>query len=110
MFEYIWRDVMKNLIFKTGMLLLIILMMPSESFSNSWTCHHEKLTRNVVIFYPNAPARLPCKVYYTKPNENLMPRTLWKAEYDDNFCERKAVEFINKLESWKWQCSSDNDQ
>lgn len=101
---------MKNLIYKSCVLLLTILVMPSESFANSWTCHYAELTRNVVIFYPNEPATLPCKVYYTKPNENVMPRTLWKAENDDSYCERKAVEFIKTLESRGWQCSNDNDR
>jgi hypothetical protein len=63
----------------------------------------------VLIIYPNEPAKLPCKVYYAKPKENLIPRALWKAEYDEKYCERKAVEFIKKLESLDWQCSSDND-
>ena len=101
---------MKHLIYKSWGLLLIILIMPSESFANSWTCHYAELTRNVVIFYPNAPAKLPCKVYYTKPKENVMPRTLWKAEHEDDYCERKAVEFIERLESWGWQCSIDDEQ
>jgi hypothetical protein len=85
-------------------------MMPSDSFANSWTCHYAELTRNVVIFYPNEPNRLPCKVYYTKPDENLMPRVLWKAENENNYCDRKAVQFIKRLESWGWQCSIDNAQ
>lgn len=101
---------MKNLICKSWMLLLTIFIMPSESFANSWTCQYAELTRNVVIFYPNEPATLPCKVYYTKPDENVMPRTLWRAEHDDTYCERKAVEFIKTLESKGWQCSSDSDR
>jgi hypothetical protein len=64
----------------------------------------------VVIFYPNEPATLPCKVYYTKPKENVMPRTLWKAEHDDTFCKHKAIDLLNNLESHGWQCSSDTDQ
>ncbi|MEW8525216.1 MAG: hypothetical protein AB2552_19405 [Candidatus Thiodiazotropha endolucinida] len=101
---------MKNLIYKSCALLLTILVMPSESFASSWTCQYSELTRNVVIFYPNEPASLPCKVYYTKPDENVMPRTLWKAKNDDHYCERKAVDFIKTLESRGWQCSSDNDR
>lgn len=101
---------MKNHIYKSLVPLLTVLIMPSESFANSWSCHYAELTRNVVIFYPNAPTTLPCKVYYTKPKENIMPRTLWKAEHDDTYCERKAVEFIETLESKGWQCASDNDQ
>ncbi len=110
MFDCTLRDVMKNLIFKSLVSLLTFLVMPSESFANSWTCHYAELTRNVVIFYPNEPNTLPCKVYYTKPKENIMPRTLWKAEHEDTYCERKAVEFINNLESKGWQCASDNDR
>ncbi|MBW9275043.1 MAG: hypothetical protein K1563_15290, partial [Candidatus Thiodiazotropha sp. (ex. Lucinisca nassula)] len=71
---------MNNLIYKSCVLLLTVLVMSSESLANSWTCHYADLTRNVLIFYPNEPARLPCKVYYTKPKENVMPRTLWNAE------------------------------
>ena len=100
---------MKHLIYKSWVFLLTALVMPSESFADSWTCHHGGLTRNVVIFYPNAPARLPCKVYYAKPTENAMPRTLWKAENEDNYCDRKAAEFVKRLESLDWQCSIDDD-
>ncbi|MEW8011111.1 MAG: hypothetical protein AB2818_08725 [Candidatus Thiodiazotropha sp.] len=110
MFEYIWRDAMKNLVYKLWVLLLTIFMTPSDSFANSWTCHYAELTRNILIFHPNEPATLPCKVYYAKPKENVMPRTLWKAENDDDYCERKAVEFIKTLESRGWQCSRDNDR
>lgn len=101
---------MKNLIYKSYALLLTIFVIPSESFSSSWTCHYSELTRNVVIFYPNEPAGLPCKVYYSKPKENVIPRTLWNAENDDTYCERKAIEFIKTLESRGWQCSIDNHQ
>jgi hypothetical protein len=85
-------------------------MIPSVGFAKSWTCHYGELTRNLVIFYPNDPATLPCKVYYAKPKENVIPRTLWNAEHDDTYCERKSVEFIETLESKGWQCASDNDQ
>lgn len=110
LFESIRRDVMKNLIYKLCIPLLTILMIQTESFASSWTCHFAELTRNVVIFYPNEPATLPCKVYYAKPKENVMPRTLWNAEHDNTYCDRKAVELLNTLESKGWQCSRDNDQ
>jgi hypothetical protein len=86
---------------------ITLLIIPSVSIADSWACHYQDLTRNVVIFYPNAPAKLPCKVYYTKPDENLMPRTLWRAAAEENYCKRKADEFIVKLESWGWKCSID---
>ncbi|MES9993885.1 MAG: hypothetical protein ABW098_18200 [Candidatus Thiodiazotropha sp.] len=101
---------MKKQIHQSCLLLVSILLLPSASFADSWSCHYAELTRNVVIFYPNEPAVLPCKVYYTKPKENVMPRTLWKAENDETYCERKAVEFVEMLESKGWSCSSDVEQ
>jgi hypothetical protein len=109
MLYYIWTNLIKNLPNKAWLLPLIILTIPSVSCANSWTCHYGELTRNVVIFYPNEPSKLPCKVYYTKPNENVMPRTLWKAEHEDTYCERKAIEFTGTLESKGWHCSLDDD-
>ena len=100
---------MRHLISKSWGLLLATLIMPHESFADSWTCHYQELTRSVTIFYPSAPSKLPCKVYYAKPNENVIPRTLWKAEHEENYCQRKAVGFIEKLESLGWQCSIDNE-
>jgi hypothetical protein len=38
-----------------------------------------RTTREVVVFYPAAPARLPCKVFYAKPEENVLPRIFLKA-------------------------------
>jgi hypothetical protein len=101
---------MKIQIYQSWLLLLPILMLPSGSFADSWTCSYAELTRNVVIFYPNEPAVLPCKVYYTKPKENVMPRTLWKAENDETYCKRKAMEIIGSLESKGWRCSVDKEQ
>ncbi len=90
--------------------LLILLGMATESFASTWTCRYAELTRNLVIFYTNAPAQLPCKVYYTKPMENVLPRALWKAQNEENYCERKAEEFIEKLRSWGWRCTRDHLQ
>lgn len=100
---------MKHINYRSWLPALTTLIVASNCFANSWTCSYETLTRHVVIFYPNAPAKLPCKVYYTKPNENVIPRTLWKAETDENFCDEKAAEFVSRLESWGWKCRSDNE-
>jgi hypothetical protein len=75
--------------------------------ASSWTCQQAGLTRQVLVFYREAPALLPCEVIYAKPDENAMPRALWKAENQQNYCEQKAVEFIKKLRSLGWQCVSD---
>ena len=88
--------------------MLAFIGITSESIASSWTCHNAKLTRHVTVFYPETPAPLPCKVYYTKTTENLLPRVLWKAENNEGYCEHKAEEFVERLRSLGWQCSSDS--
>lgn len=75
--------------------------------ADSWTCHQGKLTRNVTVFYPEEPARLPCEVFYSKPTENVMPRATWNSQHEAGYCERKAAAFVDKLRSLGWQCSTD---
>lgn len=99
---------MRHRDFSAWMCLLAFLGMVSESTASSWTCQNAKLTRHVTVFYPDAPAPLPCKVYYSKVSENALPRVLWRAENNEDFCERKAEEFVEKLRSLGWQCSSDS--
>ncbi len=36
-----------------------------------------------------------------------MPRALWKATYDESFCERRAAEFAAQLQAWGWRCNSE---
>jgi len=99
---------MKSLDFKSLFLLLVFLGLVSEVSASTWTCQKDELIREVIVFYPEAPARLPCKVFYSKPNENVLPRALWEAKNTQSFCERRAAEFIEKLSSSGWQCSIQN--
>jgi hypothetical protein len=85
--------------------LLVILGLASEVSASSWTCRNAGVTREVVVFYPNAPAPLPCKVFYGKPKQNVLPRPLWEASHTKGYCERQAVEFVKKLTSSGWRCS-----
>ena len=100
-------DAMKYLNFGTPVYLLVFLGLASEVSASSWICQSGKLTREVVVFYPEAPARLPCKVFYSKPKENVVPRALWESKNTHNFCEHKAAEFVEKLSSSGWHCSGD---
>ena len=98
---------MKYLNYGSPVCLLVFLALASDvSASPSWTCQNAELTRHVVVFYPEAPARLPCKVFYSKPKENVLPRALWESQNTQNYCERKAEEFIEKLSSSGWRCFS----
>jgi hypothetical protein len=99
---------MKYLNLGSLMCLLLVLETASEVSASTWTCQKAELTRQVVVFYQQAPARLPCKVIYAKPEEDVLPRTLWKATNTQNYCEHKAAEFVEKLSSWGWFCVGDD--
>jgi hypothetical protein len=88
--------------------LLVILGLAPEVSASSWTCQKADLVRQVVVIYQKAPARLPCKVFYAKPNENVLPRALWESEYQQNYCEHKAAAFVEKLATLGWRCSGDD--
>jgi hypothetical protein len=87
--------------------VLAFLGLAGQVSANSWTCQNAGFIRQVVVFYPDEPVQLPCKVFYAKPNENVLPRALWEAENTHNYCEQKAEEFIKKLSSHGWHCYSD---
>ena len=103
-------DVMKYRKYGSHVCLLVFLELASvaSASSSSWSCQADKHTREVVVFYPEAPARLPCKVYYAKPEENVLPRALWKATNTQNYCEHRAKELVEKLSSTGWRCFLDN--
>jgi hypothetical protein len=86
--------------------LLVFLGLAAEVSADSWICRKGELTREVVVFYPKAPSRLPCEVYYSKPKENVLPRSLWEATNTHGYCERKAAGLVEKLSSSGWHCSS----
>lgn len=90
---------------------LLVLLGPASNVSaSSWTCQKAGLTREVLVFYPEAPERLPCKVFYSKPNENVLPHALWEAKNRENYCERKAAGFVEKLSASGWRCVSDDQK
>ena len=78
--------------------------------ADSWTCEYADLKRHVVVYYPDAPAPLPCEVFYSKPQENVVPRKLWEAAHSEGYCERKAAAFVARLESWGWRCAVDEPE
>ena len=87
--------------------LPVLLAATMVVFAESWTCQKGDLTRQVLVFYPEKPALLPCEVFYSKPREDVVPRALWQADNIKGYCERKAAEFVVKLESWGWHCRAD---
>lgn len=88
-------------------LLLSCVGLAAPSWAESWVCRQDDLVREVTVDYRMAPSPLPCSVYYTKRTESAMPRPIWQATNEAGYCERKAEELVEKLESWGWQCSVD---
>lgn len=72
-----------------------------------WTCLQDGLVREVTIYYPRAPEKVPCEVFYSKRHENAVPRALWSANHEVGYCERKAEAFVEKLRALGWQCSAE---
>lgn len=72
--------------------------------NESWACKQGDLTREVLVIYPEAPALLPCRVFYSKPDENVVPRVIWEARNTEGYCKEKATDFVGTLESMGWQC------
>lgn len=91
----------------TWPLPLVLAVSMSSATAGSWTCRYGDLTRQVLTVYPNPSAALPCEVYYSKPTEKTIPRALWRAKHDADFCERRAFRFVQQLESWGWACTAD---
>jgi len=87
--------------------LLVFSGLSAAASASSWTCEEAGITRQVIVSYPEAPALLPCKVFYAKPEENALPRALWESNNTHNYCEQKAVEFVARLGSLGWRCSGD---
>lgn len=90
-----------------GLCCTALLALAPAGAASSWTCHKGGLTRQVVVFYPDAPSPLPCRVFYSKPTEESMPRPLWNSLHEEGYCERQAAQFVEKLRAWGWQCAQD---
>ena len=104
-----WIHAMKCLISVSLVLLPVFPGLASDVSAGSWTCENAGMTRQVLVYYPEAPARLPCKVFYAKPGDNVLPRALWEAQNTEHYCERRAAEFVEKLTSLGWQCTVDDN-
>jgi hypothetical protein len=101
---------MKCPVTRVPVYLLLFFGLVAGVSASSWTCRKDGLTRHVVVFYPEAPAQLPCEVFYSRPGENVLPRALWEAKNTQNYCERKAEQFVKKLGSAGWRCLGEDEQ
>lgn len=75
-----------------------------------FTCTQGELVRTVRIVYPEGGENV-CEVLYGKPTEGWDDdqegdeRVRWSAEHSKDYCEPRAMEFIDKLTSrLGWTC------
>jgi hypothetical protein len=87
--------------------VLLAALLPSLSFAQgppNTLCTQGDLQRRVEILYETGMT-FPCEVHYYKDTEAPgEAQVLWRAMNEAGYCERKAQEFILKLEGSGWNC------
>lgn len=97
---------MKKDTMDTGKTMKKDAMVRSPSFhggESTHVCTQGNLVRTVAVVYTNAPDKLPCEVQYTKNTGDT--NTIYSATSTAGFCEAKAQEVSEKLDSSGWNCS-----
>jgi hypothetical protein len=92
-----------RLLNRTIPILAISILLPLNAYADSWSCRYGNDVREVHM-EQTTPAPLPCQVLYRKLTEGAEDQVLWTAQNDAAYCEFKAKEFVEKLESWGWTC------
>ena len=66
-------------------------------------CKMGKMERKVEVATTDAEKKVPCEVKYTRDGEE---KSLYNAQVDASYCDKKAEELVAKLTSQGWQCDS----
>lgn len=66
-------------------------------------CKMGKMERKIEVATTDAEKKVPCEVKYTKDGEE---KSLYNAQVDSSYCEKKAEELVAKLTGQGWQCDS----
>lgn len=100
---------MKTIRMCTGLLLAMPMLSLADGPA-AWRCTQGDTVRRVEI-YTEPGVAVPCEVHYYKDTEAPgEPQVLWSAGSDAGFCERKAAEFIGKLQGWGFVCEQGEGQ
>lgn len=84
--------------------LLSFALFPIQALAGSTTCTKDKLERRVEVTPIDVASKTPCEVRYFKEAGDE-GRVLWSAKNKNDYCETKSAEFIQKLQSFGWNCS-----
>lgn len=94
-----------HLINRTFQILVVAFFaVPVNAYADSWSCSLGNDVREVHIERTSS-APVPCNVVYRKLTEGIEDQILWSANNDEDYCEKKADEFVTKLGSWGWVCA-----
>ena len=83
---------------------LVVSFHAGQAGAQEYVCTSGDLQRTVQVAYESAGAALPCEVLYAKSGGEA--QSLWRAEYEEGYCERQAVGLIQKLSDAGWSCST----
>jgi len=74
--------------------------------ATDYSCTMAKAKRTVSVVYEKEGTKVPCKVNYVRDAESGESKTLYNAAAKEGYCEEKASEFVEKLKSSGWSCTS----
>lgn len=81
--------------------ILLTLCFSQVALANtSYVCTQGGMERKIEVIYPDT-GTVPCEVHYTKHGNT---QVLWSAQVEEGYCEAKAIEFVEKLRGWGWEC------
>lgn len=78
----------------------------TQASAAGYTCTLSKLRRAVSVAYEKPDSKVPCKVNYVRDVDSGETKVLFSAAAEEGFCEKKATEFVEKLESSGWTCTN----
>lgn len=82
-----------------GSALVVVTLTSVSAFGT--VCKMGKQERKVEVVTTDAAKKVPCEVKYTRDGQE---KTIYNAQNDAAFCDKKAEEFVAKLTSQGFQC------
>ena len=93
-----------SIIARVGVAIVSLLSFQNIAVATDYLCSKDKVTYWIKVEYEVAGQALPCSVFrWIVPREREL---LWRATRDPSFCEAKADEVKQKLESYGWLCQA----
>ena len=94
---------MKKIIPTLKLLSFAIFALPPIAIADSWNCRNDNDVREIHIVRHSADL-VPCSVVYKKLTEGFEDQVLWTADFDPNYCDEKAMAFVDNQVGWGWTC------